>query len=238
MADRTVRLFPQAEGGSFGLMPVPVGQKPGDYAVELLDGPGAAMATATARVVDAHFPKQNVVIERSLAELKPSPGESETTGAFRESVSDVRFWSEPLALPVHGCMTSPFGVQRFLNGKATGDFHGGIDQRSAAGTPIHAVEGGVVKIVREWNLHGRTIGIDHGQGLESMYLHMSKFAVAEGATVKKGEVIGYVGSTGRSTGPHLHWTLYVNGVPVNPFDWVQVAPCPTAKTAAKKTAGH
>jgi len=163
MGDRTVRLFPQAEGGSFGLMPVPVGQKPGDYAVELLDGPGAAMATATARVVDAHFPKQNVVIERSLAELKPSPGESETTGAFRESVSDVRFWSEPLALPVHGCMTSPFGVQRFLNGKATGDFHGGIDQRSAAGTPIHAVEGGVVKIVREWNLHGRTIGIDHGQ---------------------------------------------------------------------------
>ena len=54
----------------------------------------------------------------------------------------------------------------------------------------------MVKIVREWNLHGRTVGVDHGQGLESMYLHMSKFAVTEGATVKKGDVIGYVGSRG------------------------------------------
>jgi len=67
---------------------------------------------------------------------------------------------------------------------------------------------------------------------------LAKWLKKPGDPVKKGEVIGYVGSTGRSTGPHLHWTLYVNGVPVNPFDWVQVAPCPTAKTAAKKTAGH
>ena len=108
---------------------------------------------------------------------------------------------------MRGCMTSPFGVQRYLNGKPTGSAHAGIDQRSPAGTPIHAVDGGVVKIVREWNLHGRTVGIDHGQGLESIYLHMSKLAATEGATVKKGDVIGYVGSTGRSTAPHLHWTL-------------------------------
>jgi murein DD-endopeptidase MepM/ murein hydrolase activator NlpD len=193
--------------------------------MELLDKNSAPLEDTTVRVVDAHFPKQNVSIGESLAELKPSPGESETTAAFRKLVSETRYWSEPLALPVRGCMTSPFGVQRYLNGKTTGDFHGGLDQRSAEGTPVHAIAGGVVKIVREWNLHGRTVGIDHGQGLESMYLHMSKFAVAEGATVQKGDVIGYVGSTGRSTAPHLHWTLYVNGVPVNPLDWVNVAPC-------------
>jgi murein DD-endopeptidase MepM/ murein hydrolase activator NlpD len=227
MNDRTIRLFPEDGGGTFGLMPVPANQKPSEYEVELLDRNNAAVATASLKVVDAHFPKQNVVIGRSLAELKPSPGESETSAAFRKSVSEVRYWSEPLALPVRGCMTSPFGVQRYLNGKATGDFHGGLDQRSPAGTPVHAVESGVVKIVREWNLHGGTVGVDHGQGLESMYLHLSKFAVAEGATVRKGDVIGYVGSTGRSTAPHLHWTLYVNGVPVNPAGWVQVAPCST-----------
>jgi murein DD-endopeptidase MepM/ murein hydrolase activator NlpD len=225
MHDRTIRLFPEKGGESFGLMPVPADQKPGDYQVELLDRNNAAVATASLKVVDAHFPKQNVVIEQGLAELKPSPGESETAAAFRKSVSEVRYWAEPLTLPVRGCMTSPFGVQRYLNGKATGDFHGGLDQRSPSGTPVRAVEGGVVKIVREWNLHGRTVGIDHGQGLESMYLHMSKFAVAEGATVQKGDVIGYVGSTGRSTAPHLHWTLYVNGVSVNPVEWVRVAPC-------------
>jgi murein DD-endopeptidase MepM/ murein hydrolase activator NlpD len=234
MNDHTIRLFPEEGGGSFGLMPVPADRKPGKYEVELLDRNNAAVATASLMVVDAHFPKQNVVIGPSLAELKPSPGESETTAAFRKSISELRYWSEPLAPPVRGCMTSPFGVRRYLNGKATGDFHGGLDQRSPAGTPVHAVDGGIVKIVRDWNLHGRTVGIDHGQGLESMYLHMSKLAVAEGATVKKGDVVGYVGSTGRSTAPHLHWSLYVNGVPVNPRDWVQSAPCSAARKVPTK----
>jgi murein DD-endopeptidase MepM/ murein hydrolase activator NlpD len=233
MDGRTVRLFPQEDRGSSGLMPIPADQKPGAYQVELLDKEGAAVATAPITVVDAHFPKQNVVIAESLAELKPSPGESETSAAFRNSVSDVRYWSEPLAAPVRGCMTSPFGVRRYLNGKPTGDFHGGLDQRSPAGAPVHAAAGGVVKIVREWNLHGHTVGIDHGQGLESMYLHLSKFAVAEGATVQKGDVIGYVGSTGRSTAPHLHWTIYVNGVPVNPLDWIHAVPC-APRTARKQ----
>jgi murein DD-endopeptidase MepM/ murein hydrolase activator NlpD len=234
MNDRTVRLFRQADGGSFGLMPITVDQKPGAYKVELLDQAGATVAAASVEVVDAHFRKQNVAIAESIAELKPSPGESETVAAFRNAVSDARYWSEPLQLPVRGCMTSPFGVQRFLNGKPTGSAHSGLDQRSPAGAPVHAVDGGVVKIVREWNLHGRTVGIDHGQGLESIYLHMLKVAAMEGATVKKGDLIGYVGSTGRSNAPHLHWTLYVNGVSVNPLDWVQVAPCPAAKARSKK----
>ena len=234
MNDRTIRLFPQ-DSGSLGLMPVPADQKPGEYKLDLLDKDGASVETASIQVLDSHFPKQNVVIGESLAELKPSPGETETVTAFRNAVSDTRHWSEPLALPVRGCMTSPFGVQRYLNGKPTGSFHGGIDQRSPAGTPVHAVDGGVVKIVREWNLHGRTVGIDHGQGLESMYLHMSKLAVTEGATVKKGDVVGYVGSTGRSTAPQLHWSLYVNGVPVNPRDWVQTAACSAAKKAPAKS---
>jgi murein DD-endopeptidase MepM/ murein hydrolase activator NlpD len=240
MADRRIRLFPQADAGWLGLMPIPADQKPGDYKIEVLDARDTAVASATVQVIDARFRKQNVIIEQSIAELKPSPGESETSAAFRKNISEVRYWSDPLDLPVHGCMTSPYGVQRYLNGRPTGDIHGGIDQRSPAGTPIRAVEGGVVKIVREWNLHGRTVAIDHGQGLESMYLHMSKFAVSEGAIVKKGDVIGYVGSTGRSTAPHLHWTLYVNGVPVNPLEWVQVNPCSAARTtkAADKRRDH
>lgn len=99
------------------------------------------------------------------------------------------------------------------------------------------MDGGIVTVVREWSLHCRKVGIDHGQGLESIYLHMSKLAVAEGAMVKKADAIGYVGSTGRSTGPHLHWSLYANGVPVNPMDWVQVASCSAAKKAPTKGQG-
>jgi murein DD-endopeptidase MepM/ murein hydrolase activator NlpD len=233
LGERTVRLFPQTDGRSFGLMPVPVLMKPGDYRVEALDAAGAAVASAPVRVLDAHFPKQNVVIAESVAELKPTPDETEDASEFRKLVSEKRYWAEPFEAPLPGCRTSAFGVQRYLNGKPTGDYHGGIDQRGAAGMPIRAVADGVVKIVRDWKLHGRTVGIDHGQGLESMYLHMSRFAVAEGAAVRKGDVIGYVGSTGRSTAPHLHWSLYANGVPVNPGDWVKVTPC-APRTAKKK----
>jgi murein DD-endopeptidase MepM/ murein hydrolase activator NlpD len=234
MNGRVIRLFPQPEGGTFGLMPVAVDQKPGEHPLELLDAAGAVVAASPVTVVDARFRKQNVAIGKGLAELKPSPDETQTVAAFRATVSETRHWSEPFALPVSGCMTSPFGVQRYLNGKPTGGFHGGIDQRSPAGAPIHAASAGVVKIAREWNLHGKTVGIDHGQGLASIYLHMSRIAVAEGAAVRKGDVVGHVGSTGRSTAPHLHWSLYANGLPVNPLDWVKVAPCSASKPAAGK----
>ena len=119
MNDRTIRLFPQGSG-SIGLLPVPPDQKPGEYKLDLLDKDGASVETVSIRVLDSHFPKQNVVIGQSIAELKPSPGETETVTAFRNAVSDTRHWSEPLALPVRGCMTSPFGVQRYMNGKPTG----------------------------------------------------------------------------------------------------------------------
>jgi murein DD-endopeptidase MepM/ murein hydrolase activator NlpD len=233
MDERKVRLFPQREGGVLGLMPIPADQKPGSYRVELLDAKNAVLSTAEVTVLDAHFRKQNVTIEPEVAELKPSAGEPETAMSFRVAVSDVRYWSEPLTLPEPGCMTSPYGVQRYLNGKPTGNIHAGLDQRAATGTPIRAVADGVVKIVKEWNLHGNTVGIDHGQGLESMYQHLSRFAVAEGATVKKGDVIGYSGSTGRSNAPHLHWTLYVNSVPVNPLEWVKVASCYASPSNAR-----
>lgn len=227
--DRTIRLFPQPDGRAFGLMPVAVAQTPGDYTLELLDAAGKVVGNEPLRILDARFRKQNISVGKSVAELKPSPDETETATAFRNTVSDVRHWSEPFVLPVPGCMTSPFGVQRYLNGKPTGSYHGGIDQRSPAGTPIRAVGAGVVRIARDWNVHGRTVGVDHGQGLASIYLHMSRIAVAEGDSVKKGDVVGYVGSTGRSTAPHLHWALYANGLSVNPLDWVSVAPCSAAK---------
>ena len=78
------------------------------------------------------------------------------------------------------------------------------------------------------------MAIDHGQGLQSIYLHQSKFAVREGQHIQAGEVIGYVGSTGRATGPHLHWSLYANGHPVNPAQWVKLQPCYAAPARPKK----
>jgi murein DD-endopeptidase MepM/ murein hydrolase activator NlpD len=116
-------------------------------------------------------------------------------------------------------------VKRLHNGKPTGEYHGGVDQRTPEGEPIRAVAAGTVKFARSFQVLGNAVGVDHGQGLESMYLHMSSLTAAEGAHVERGDTLGYAGSTGRSTGPHLHWVLYVNGVNVNPAQWMKLPPC-------------
>lgn len=233
MLGRTVRIFPQTDGEPFGLMPVEATQPPGIYPLEVLDSGGKRLHTVRITVRDARFPKQNIALSPKIAALRPAPGEAEAAAAFRALVTDSRYWEEPFARPVPGCMGSTFGVARLHNGKPTGNFHGGLDQNAATGQPVRAIAAGTVRLVRPFQLMGNTVGIDHGQGLESMYLHLSKFAVTDGQRVHKSDVIGYAGATGRVTGPHLHWSVYVNGVPVNPAQWVGVKPCAAAATTNK-----
>jgi murein DD-endopeptidase MepM/ murein hydrolase activator NlpD len=215
------------------LIAVPVLAKPGRYHVELLDEAGRTLDRSPVVIRSARFRRQNIVLSRKTASLAPSPGEMETMREFRNTVSDTRHWDEPFMKPVPGCMTSPFGVLRLHNGKLTGGYHGGVDQRGAEGTPIRAIASGEVKVAEMFNIHGGTVGLDHGHGVSSAYLHMSGFDVQEGASVKKGDVIGYVGTTGRSTAPHLHWSLFVSGHSVNPLQWVDIPPCAAAKPKPK-----
>ena len=192
MNDRTIRMFQHT-----GLMPIPALEKPGRYKLEYLDEKGAVLRSDDVEVTDAKFPSQNIVISKQLSELKSDDEEDKLMREFRKTITDVRQWAEPLEAPLPGCMTSPFGVRRLHNGKPTGDYHAGLDQRGAAGTPIHAITGGTVKVARMLQLRGGTVAIDHGQGLSSVYMHMSKVGATEGATVKAGDVIGFVGSTGK-----------------------------------------
>lgn len=229
---RTVRLFKQGSGDWEGLMPVAVDDSPGVYPIEFLAADGTALASASLTIRKTIFPTQNVTLTPQIEALHTTPDERQTLTTFRDAVSDVKYWDDPLVAPLPGCVISPFGVKRLHNGKPTGEIHAGIDQRGAAGAPIRAVAAGLVKIVQPFNVLGGTVAIDHGQGLETMYLHMSKLNVAVGDHVKKGEVIGYVGSTGRANGPHLHWVVYVNGVPQNPQQWATLRSC--AATAIKK----
>jgi len=226
---RTVRLFKQESGDWEGLMPVAVADTPGTYPIEFLAADGTTLATVNLTIRKTIFPSQNVVLAPQIEALHSTTEEMQTLTTFRDSVSDVKFWKDPLVAPLPGCVISPFGVKRLHNGKPTGEIHAGIDQRASDGTPIRAVAAGLVKIVQPFNVLGGTVAIDHGQGLETMYLHMSKLNVELGAHVNKGDVIGYVGSTGRANGPHLHWVVYVNGVPQNPQQWVKLNSCSVAK---------
>jgi murein DD-endopeptidase MepM/ murein hydrolase activator NlpD len=233
--ERVVPLFRQSQGTWLGLMPVSANDEPGTYPLEVLDGSGAVLSSAPLSIGDAGFPEQNIVLGKSKSTLKPSPGEMKTVTAFRDTVSESMEWTGSFSRPVATCMTSPFGVRRLHNGKRTGRYHGGLDLRGDTTTAIAAPAPGIVRLAKKFNIHGGTVGIDHGQGVTSMYLHMSKISVAEGAAVQTGDIIGNVGSTGRSTAPHLHWAVHVHGVPVDPSQWTEFDPCPPKKTSPTRT---
>jgi murein DD-endopeptidase MepM/ murein hydrolase activator NlpD len=115
-------------------------------------------------------------------------------------------------------------VRRYYNGVFAQDYyHRGVDYAAPTGSPVVSPAAGRIGLVGRvsegFELHGNTIGIDHGQGVLSIMIHLSRIDVNEGDFVQAGQVIGAVGSTGASTGPHLHWGLYVNGIAVDPVPW-------------------
>ncbi len=223
--DRTAKLYLQPNGQRFGLLPISVLDRPSTFELTVYRNDDGLPQTLRVVIRKTVFPSQNVTLSPEIESLHSTPEEMALLKSFRENISETRSWADPVTPPVSGCMTSPFGVKRLHNGKPTGEYHGGVDQRTPEGEPIRAVAAGNVSFAQQFNVLGNAVGIDHGQGLESMYLHMSRLVAAPGASVQRGDILGYAGSTGRSTGPHLHWVLYVSGINVNPAQWVKLQPC-------------
>ncbi len=129
----------------------------------------------------------------------------------------------PSMWPILGPITSSFGQREDpMTGNGEGEFHKGIDISAPMGLPIRATGDGVVKSAEMANGYGREVIIDHGHGLETCYAHMSGFAVIAGQTVVRGQVIGYVGHSGRTTGSHLHYEVRIHNTPVNPHKYLRV----------------
>ncbi|MEM6351911.1 MAG: M23 family metallopeptidase [Cyanobacteria bacterium P01_D01_bin.14] len=143
---------------------------------------------------------------------------------FKRIVTPERHWQGALTRPSQGRVSTEFGVRRYYNGVFAEDYyHRGVDYAAPTGAPVLSPAAGTVRLVGRvadgFELHGNTIGIDHGQGVLSIMIHLSRIDVAEGDFVTAGQVIGGIGSTGASTGPHLHWGLYVHGVAIDPVPW-------------------
>jgi lysostaphin len=124
-------------------------------------------------------------------------------------------WSGPFRLPVKGEVTTQFGTHRSY------EYHPGTDFAVASGTPIAAPAAGVVAFEGETQLHGTTLILDHGGGVFTTYAHLQRFEIEPGAPVKAGDLIARAGSSGLSTGPHLHWELWIDGADVDPVQWTE-----------------
>lgn len=143
----------------------------------------------------------------------------------------ARLWRGPFSLPVPGAATSGFGRRTVLNGKPRGR-HQGTDLRAAEGTPVAAPNAGEVVLADALYLAGNTVVIDHGSGLYSLLAHLSRMDVDVGEAVARGQIVGAAGSTGRVSGPHLHWAVQLRGTTVNPLSLV------SALTSAREPEAH
>ena len=175
-------------------------------------------------LANRQFPTQSLWIDESGGGLEPTDYEWDTVSAFKKLVTPQKFWQGTFLRPNDGEITTIFGVQRYYNGVFADDYyHRGVDYAGDHGSPVIAPAAGYVRLVgtvaQGFRLHGNTVGVDHGQGVLSIFLHLSKIYVKDGDFVKAGQVVGALGSTGASTGPHLHWGLYVNGQSVDPVPW-------------------
>ena len=178
-------------------------------------------------VFDKTYSEQHITLENKAMVNPPAEtlarirNESTRQRRLYESFSpqvDLRGGFEQ---PLTGVITSLFGHRRFFNGQARNP-HSGLDIAADSGTTIHAAGNGSITLSDDLYFNGKTLFIDHGQGLVTMYCHMSELLVKSGETVNKGQAIGLVGATGRATGPHLHWSVSLNGTRVDPALFMQV----------------
>ncbi len=176
------------------------------------------------QVRDRKFPVQRITLPPGKAGVNATQEELKRVAEFKALQTPEKYWNGVFLTPNAGRTSTRYGVRRYYNGVFANDYyHRGHDYAGAAGSSVTAPAAGRVALVgtvsQGFRVHGNVIGIDHGQGVVSIFMHLSRINVQEGDFVKAGQKIGAVGSTGASTGPHLHWGLYVNGQSIDPLPW-------------------
>jgi len=221
------------QGGAWlAVVGIPLDLEPGEQNIDV-EQPGADPRKLDFQVLPKQYRTQQLKVAPGM--VNPSPENEARIAREREKVSAAlaTFSPEPpatlrLAQPVPGPRSSSFGLRRVFNGESRRP-HSGMDIAAPTGTPIKAPLAGRVVDVGEYYFNGGNVIIDHGQGLTTMYCHLSKIRVEVGQQLKLGDVIGDVGATGRVTGPHLHWGVALSGAMVDPALFLPPSP------AKKKT---
>ncbi|MBS0372170.1 MAG: peptidoglycan DD-metalloendopeptidase family protein [Proteobacteria bacterium] len=217
----------QRQGGWYALVGLPLDTPVGDQYLEV--GPDAARRPLPFHVAAKAYPVQRLTIKNPKMvtpddeDLDRINAERDRQISVRSQFRDVAVARTDLALPAAGRLSSRFGLRRVFNGEPRAP-HTGLDVAVPTGTAVRAPADGVVTLVDDFYFNGKTVFVDHGQGFVSMVCHLDKAGVQLGQTVHRGDVLGQSGSSGRATGPHLHWSVYLNGAAVDPALFIEPPP--------------
>jgi murein DD-endopeptidase MepM/ murein hydrolase activator NlpD len=221
--------FDPASKTWFALAGVSLETFPGTYPIELTGetSPGKMPRrkisfTRAFVVARGKYPKTEVKLSVEGKFTEPSPEQQkqieegvEVKKDYLSRVTPEREWSGEFTAPAEAEISDVFGAERVFNGKAQST-HFGLDFRVPTGTPVAAMNDGTVLLARPLYFEGNFVVLDHGQGLLTLYLHLSEFKVKEGDQVKRGQIVGLSGGTGRATGPHLHVAVRWQGIYLDP----------------------
>lgn len=235
--------FYSYEQGKFAILPISYTITPSDYIINLqVEGTSTDAYTDTVNttsseinscditinVLPKDFPIQHLTISSEIQQSTQNDAAYEEynkyVGAVRNTNTPAKMWDGVFLQPVEGRITTEFGMRRFVNNAPTSYRHSGIDIAADKGVPVKATNSGKVILSRHLILTGNTVLIDHGYGIISWSYHMDTLTVNEGDEIEKGQVIGTVGSTGFSTGPHLHFAISVHDVFANPWTFFKQEP--------------
>jgi hypothetical protein len=218
-----ILFFPETKGSYSAFVGVDLEEKPGPLPIRIqsVEPTGKHQeVTLTLQVREKKFAEEHLSVAPKFdlldaAHRKRIDSEQERLNRLWMLATPVRLWEGHFLPPVPGEVTAPFGRRRIVNGLPRAP-HSGVDLRAALGTPITAPNHGRVVLRDQLFFGGNSLVLDHGGGLYTMYFHLSDFGVAENVLVRKGEILGWAGMSGRVTGPHLHWGTRLNGARIDP----------------------
>jgi murein DD-endopeptidase MepM/ murein hydrolase activator NlpD len=214
------RVLVTADGDHWiALVGIPLSAKAGSHKITIKTAKSSRNITFS--ITDKDYPAQYLTIKKKRMVTGFTDEDLKKINTDKKAMSKAKaIWTEQeidadFIAPVDGRLSSLFGLKRFFNDIPKRP-HSGLDIAAPTGTPILSPASGKVINTGKYYFNGNTVFLDHGQGLLSAYLHMNEISVKPGQQVKQGEILGTVGETGRVTGPHLHWMVYLNKVPVDP----------------------
>jgi len=222
--DVTVPCYAQDDTHLVALLAIPPLLEPGpcDVELRLQTQAGETVVVAPLIVAAGRYDYERIDLpadRQSLLDPTRSQQERVKVAELRTLRSPERLWEFPFRYPIQASVSSYYGSRRSY-GYGFGSYHEGTDFRAEVGAPVYAPASGVVVLAEPLVVRGKAIVIDHGWGVVTGYWHLSRIDVTVGQSVTQGEIIGAVGNTGLSTGPHLHWELWVNGMSVSPLQWI------------------